>query len=392
MQEAINSRGKTYRILLIIRWPVGGIRTFLRYVLRNFESSIYKFTIIAPEGNELRALLEDLFDLDIEYVYVKENPSSLEFFFSIFRNIFHNRYDLIYSQGFTSGLNAILPAKLRCTPIMLTSHDVFLEEQFSGIIGTLKKICLCIIFPMFDLIHSVSYDAQENLLQFIPVMKLFKKRLIAIPNGIDVERFISGSKRDFKNELGLPDNVFLVGFFGRFMSQKGFKYLVDAIRIIKEFKLKKKPLVICFGESGFIREDRVYIQKEGLDEFFRFLPFTPNISESLKGLDVVAMPSLWEACPLLPMEAMVAGIPIIGTECIGLREVLRASPNVMLPVKNSEAIANALYNEIKKSTKDLMQKYIPEACQRFNVLHQARQLEKIIQDLTHERQSINMKK
>jgi len=169
------------------------------------------------------------------------------------------------------------------------------------------------------------------------------------------------------------------------MSQKGFKYLIHAIKIVKDCELQKKPLVLCFGESGFIREDRAYIQKEGLDEYFRFLPFTPNIAESLKGLDVVAMPSLWEACPLLPMEAMVAGVPLIGTECIGLREVLRGSPNVMLPVKNSKEIANALCNEIKKSTKSIMQKYIPEACQRFDVLHQAKNLEIIIQNLINKK-------
>ena len=40
-----------------------------------------------------------------------------------------------------------------------------------------------------------------------------------------------------------------------------------------------------------------------------FLPFVTNIASTLKGLDVVVMPSLWEACPLLAMETLVAGIP-----------------------------------------------------------------------------------
>ena len=42
---------------------------------------------------------------------------------------------------------------------------------------------------------------------------------------------------------------------------------------------------------------------------------------------LLAVPSLWEALPLLPMEAMVAGVPVLGTDCIGLREVLRDTPS-----------------------------------------------------------------
>ena len=56
-----NDKGKRRRrILLVVRWPVGGIRTFMRYVYSRFDPLKYKFTIVAPEVEELRTLLKDL--------------------------------------------------------------------------------------------------------------------------------------------------------------------------------------------------------------------------------------------------------------------------------------------------------------------------------------------
>ena len=83
--------------------------------------------------------------------------------------------------------------------------------------------------------------------------------MIAIPNGIEVEPFLHAEERDLRGELGLPPETFLIGFLGRFMSQKGFRYLVDALEQVKEHNLLKEPLLsLTFGQpdDGFIREEK----------------------------------------------------------------------------------------------------------------------------------------
>ena len=47
----------------------------------------------------------------------------------------------------------------------------------------------------------------------------------------------------------------------------------------------------------------------------------------LAELDLLVVPSLWEASSVVSMEAMAAGVPVLGTDCIGLREVLRGTPS-----------------------------------------------------------------
>ncbi|MBE9528375.1 MAG: glycosyltransferase family 4 protein [Proteobacteria bacterium] len=370
---------KKYRVLLFVRWPVGGIRTFVRYIYKNFDPLKYEFTILGPDQSELKVLLDDLKMHDIACITFKADMPPWKVVAVVMKTILLGRFDLIHSQGFMAGLYSSLPARISRTKHIMTSHDVLMPKQFVGLKGALKKLALSSFLPMIDTIHSVSNDAHNNLLDFIPKLQKRRDQCIAISNGIDIERFQNPEKRDFRKELNLSADTFLIGFLGRFMSQKGFVFLVDAIEaMVKERKLPKKPVVLSFGFDGFVREDTKYLNEKGLQEHFHFLPFTSNIASTLKGLDVVAMPSLWEACPLLPMEAMVAGVPVIGTDCLGLREVLTDTPNVILEAGKSQPLAAALEHEIRTPTLSQSEAFRDEAALRFDVRKQSTELEQVI--------------
>lgn len=371
-----------YRILLVVRWPVGGIRTFLRYVYNNFDPTAYELTIIAPNIEELRVLIEDLKDFHVEYVPSGSRISGTRLTFMVARALLTKKFDLIHSQGFTSGLCSALPAKVFRTRHLMTSHDILQDKQLHGFKGSVKRLALSRLLPMIDVIHSVSNDAQNNLVETIPSLAGSSSRSVVILNGIDTGRFTSAGRRDFRKELDIADDSFLIGFLGRFMSQKGLIYLVDAIEQLYDSKrLDRRPVVLTFGGDGFIREDMDMIRRRGLEGHFRFLPFCANIAETLRGLDVVAIPSLWEACPLLPMEAMVAGVPLIGTDCIGLREVLRGTPSRVVPAANSKALADAIVEEMQHPTRVEAESFSAEAAKRFDVKKQAEEVEKLITDM-----------
>src|SRR6185437_15543213 len=119
--------------------------------------------------------------------------------------------------------------------------------------------------------------------------------------------------------------------FGRFMEQKGFRVLIDAVGILKRNGLSPaRARVLAVGSGGYVREDRARIAAFGLEEFFTIWPYQRDIASILKGIHCLVMPSLWEASGILAMEAMVAGIPVIGSDCVGLRETLAESPSVQV--------------------------------------------------------------
>ena len=369
-----------HRILLVVKHPVGGIRTFFRYVYTNIGSSQYHFTLVAPDLSETRVLLNDLRELDLEYIPAGPNASNGELFKLVTAIIRGQSFGLIHSHGFTSAACSIVGALSKQIPHMLTCHDVFTSGQFVGLKGFAKKLALGAMLSMIDCIHCVSNDARDNLLAYLPIVKFFKRKVVTILHGIEVESFVNAARRDLKVELGLPPDTFLIGFMGRFMAQKGFRYLVDALEQLKRMDhLPRKPLLLTFSQpDGFIREEQEQVKKRGLADSFLFLPFVPNVASTLKGLDIVAMPSLWEACGLLAMETMVAGTPIVGTNCVGLREVLRNTPAYVVPAQHGRALADALLMEMRNPTTVKAREFTVEASARFDVKNSAAEIEKIM--------------
>jgi glycosyltransferase involved in cell wall biosynthesis len=78
------------------------------------------------------------------------------------------------------------------------------------------------------------------------------------------------------------------------------------------------------------------------------------------------------------MEAMVAGVPVIGTSCVGLREVLRDTPARVVPARDSVALSKALITEMKNPTTAEARNFALKAASRFRVKERAAEIEKLM--------------
>jgi len=359
------------KVLLVVRWPVGGIRTFLRYVYKTWDAEDWELSLIAPRTKELRVLLEeDLDHLKINYLPQKANPSFISFSRDIGLELRGKSYDLVHSHGFTSGLATAPFARIIGTTHLLTSHDVFRENQFTGMAGLAKKYVIGRLLQTIDEIHSVSIDAQNNLLSFFP--RINAEKCYAIPNGIESERFRNSTPANFKNLISTEDNVFFIGFFGRFMEQKGFKYLIDAMDILSRDRgLPARPCVLTFGEGGYFRQEKTEINRRGLSSYFFHLPFASNIASAIKGVHLVAMPSLWEACGLLAMEALVCGTPIVAARCVGLREFVKDTPALIVTPGDSKDLAAKIKTCMVECDREAFNRFSQDAQIRFDVHKQS---------------------
>lgn len=369
---------KKKHVLLVIRHPVGGIKTFLRYVYKYQYFGKYRFTIIVPKNNLTNRCLGTGEIIECKIVECEDKVISL--LISLLITLIKDRFDLIHSHGFTSGACVALFANMFSTPHLMTSHDVIMEKQFTGKTGAIKKKIISFLFNRIDLIQSVTHDAQNNFNNMLP--DITRPKQVMILNGIDISLYESDKKRDFRAELKLADNCFLIGFLGRFMSQKGFKYLVKAIEsICNQGETEKMPIVLAFGNDGFIREEKEIISQKKLDKMFRFLPPVDNVAPVLNGLDVVVMPSLWEACGLLGMETLLSGIPLIASNCIGLREVIDGSPAFVVKPEDAQNLAEVIKNCMMNSEISRFQEYRAVARKRFDSKYNSIQLLELYDDL-----------
>lgn len=367
------------KILAVARHPGGGIRTYFRYVYGNPAMEGTQVSLLAPATDSLDTLLSGVPHIQILDGTPNTTPG---LFIGLLRRLLVRRPQIVHSHGFTAAILAAVPAWLLAIPHVATTHDVFKAEQFRGRGGQLKRWLIGRLLGLVSVLNPVGDDARANLVQTYP--KLDRPgRLVAIRNGIDSAFFLGERSRDLRAEQAIPDDALLFGFFGRFMAQKGFSALVSAVERWNAQNAIPKAHVACFGWGGFIREEQAELQRRGLTEFFHFFPATDDMPAALRGVDAVVMPSRWEACPLLPMESMVAGVPLIGTSCVGMAEVLADTPALVFDTDSVDQLLDriACFKVDKDRIRMQFRGFSGQAAERFDVAQTAAALQRLLMEV-----------
>lgn len=369
---------KNKTVLIAARHPVGGIYTFFRYIYSHTQFSEFNYIVVIPESED-NGQFPELFGT--ENIEVVTFTNSMDFFLKVLKYLYKRNVNLLHSHGFSTGIILSGIYLFSRVPHLMTAHDIFQQRHFTGIKGTFKKNLLRFSFSLIDRIHTVGEEATVNFFEFYPGFK--RKKVTCIRNAIDTEKYYV--QPDTRLDKLLPNRdkkEYIIGFFGRFMSQKGFKYLIYAVREITKYpELAAKVKVHTYGWGGFIREDYEYIEKLGLAQYFEQKPGTDDMPGALAKVDIVAMPSLWEACPLLAMEVLVAGKPIVGTNCMGLNEILITSPAQIIDIEDAQALAESIINEYEWDREKEFIDFSSEANELFAIDAQARQLRMLYDEM-----------
>ncbi|MBZ5538266.1 MAG: glycosyltransferase family 4 protein [Acidobacteriia bacterium] len=383
---------KKIKILTVIRHPVGGIRTYLKYTYGHLDEQKYEFTILTVGGDEGRLILKDLEKFGVNLIEVEARRPLVGMIWRMFLMMRGRRHwDLIHSQGYTAAAVVVLAGVFSRICHVVTPHEVLRQDQFDGLLGPIKRKILGFLLSRADVIQSVSHDAQQNLVEYLPVLRKHPSKLTVIMNGISVEEFDQGpSEGDstFRKGNGFGDEVVLFGFFGRFMPAKGFTVLIDAVEeISKNNGIKRDFKVVAVNDGAFIREYKAIIAQKGLSNYFLFSGFIPNVAPVMKEMDAVVMPSLWEAFGLLAVEGMIAGVPVIASNCIGLREAVKDTPAIIVESGDSHSIAEGMRRFVSDEIryKDEARQFIPVAKSRFDSKVTAAKLDVLFDEVINHR-------
>lgn len=174
--------------------------------------------------------------------------------------------------------------------------------------------------------------------------KIKKNKLKIIYNGIDIERI-----KELKNDKILEyeeifNNNSIIKFItvGRLIELKGHKYLIEAFsKVIKEIKNSK---LFIIGDGPLRNELMVLIKKKTLEKDIILLGLKKNIFKYLAKSDIFVLSSKYEGLPMVLLEALACGLPIISTNCnTGPKEILENGKyGFLVNVMDSEDLAEKM--------------------------------------------------
>ncbi len=184
-----------------------------------------------------------------------------------------------------------------------------------------------------------------------------------VPNGVDLERFkvrslrLKVSNQDLKNRLGIKEREKILIHTGRFVEKNG---LDDLIKSLKNLPQNVKCLLLGVGPQE--PELKNLAKNLGLEQRVIFLGYVSHdeLPAYLQISDIFIRPSLSEGLGNSFLEAMAAGVPVIGTPVGGIPDFLRdGETGLFCEVRNPESIAEKA--KLLLSDDDLCQKIIANA-------------------------------
>jgi glycosyltransferase involved in cell wall biosynthesis len=188
-----------------------------------------------------------------------------------------------------------------------------------------------------DLIHTLRYamiDIWISPLQYLreETLRLTRvpdEKIEVIPFGIEPEQFLQSSltRVNARDTLSLPQDAFIIGVLGRLDPKKGQDLIIRALRQLHDRRdvdfhvLLMGSTTINEGDA-FTRRLQELVLESGLGDYVHFRPYVEDVMVFFRAIDLFAMPSHGETFGMVTVEAMAAGVPVIGTDKDGTREIL----------------------------------------------------------------------
>ena len=240
--------------------------------------------------------------------------------------------DIAHTHGYRRDiLHRPVAARLGI-PTVTTVHG---PSMMGGLRGAFFEWLQRRNYRRFDAVVAVSQALHEETLSD----GVSPKRLRFVPNawgGHDHLRPLP--REDARAALGLSTDARVVGWVGRLIPVKGGDVLLDAVRRLPQDRLK----VALIGYGPELDALRRRTEEYGLEEVVRFYPDIRDAGRYFAAFDAFVLSSRSEGLPLVVLEAMAAGTPIVATRVGGIPEALDDDSAFLVPPEDPEALSHAI--------------------------------------------------
>lgn len=364
------------KIMHIVQ-SAGGVERYINMFLKNMDSSKYDNILVCSldyDNKKYENLVYALEHVDMKReINLKSDLSAIVHIRKIIKKY---NPDIVYlhsSKAGAIGRIANLGLKNRS---LYNPHGWAFNMNCSSI---KKKIYLYIeklLAPLCTFIIAISDFEKECAIEN-KVCKVDKIKVIY--NGIDIDEYEEKKKRFTltREELGIPEDAYVIGTVGRLTEQKAPDTFIKAAKKIKDKYPKAFFIMVGDGElKGKVKE---IIKGSNLENSVLITGWVDEPMKYIELFDQAMLLSRWEGFGLVLPEYMIAGKPIIATDVDGIPNLINNDNGILVKMDAVNEIAVASETIINDTEKcEFMIKNAEEVVRsKFNIKRVIEEFEKI---------------
>jgi glycosyltransferase involved in cell wall biosynthesis len=322
---------------IITSLDMGGAEMMLYRLLKQIDHARFENQVICmiPSGvvgDKIRAL-----GIPVTSLKMRSGRPSLKALFKLIRLLQHERPALLHTWMYHADLLGSLAGSVTGTPIIWGIHNTSLDPNFVKI-ETIRiahlNARLSNWIPRRVIVCSNDARNQHINIGYAP------DKFVTIPNGYDLDLFLPdpSARLSLRQELGLDQEVFLIGLVARIDPLKDHKTFTEAAGLF----LNRHPqahFLLCGRDISWENETlRTWINAAGPQSNFHLLGQRDDIPHIMNGLDIHTLSSSGEAFPNVLGEAMACGVPCVATD-VGDTAYLIGDTGITVPPKDPQALA-----------------------------------------------------
>ncbi len=309
----------------------GGAERMLqqRIARTRHNAQVVVLSVEGEIGAQLRAA-----GVPVHHVGMRSNRD-LPAVFALARLLRRLKADVVHVHLYRSLVYGRLAARIAGLPVIATEHSAQ-EHSTEGREATRTVRSLYRLTERLGTVTvAVSSTTRSILIRFwgIPA-----ERIVVVPNGIDTDRLriTEDARSRSRQALGLPENARLVVGAGRLVEGKRFDVLIDAVD-----RLGPQAHVLIAGEGP----ERAALQQRavsaGVADRVHLVGVVDDILDVLAPADLFASASVVETYGIAIMEAYVAGLPVVYTQCPAVHDLLGDTESARLIRSRQDAASFA---------------------------------------------------
>ncbi len=333
------------RVLEVTK-STAGVAEYVRWLVGGLDLSQFDLTVVclSEGGTEFAAELSQktgvkAFSLEMNR-YQIDPLGDARLALRLARIIRQGNFDLVHAHASKPGFLARLAALGSGVPVIYSPHCFAFHagsgrlraRLLAGVEGLAARFITTRIMTVAD--------GEQTLARQYGVGR--PDLFVTVHSGVDLLPYQEPIDRQQQRaELGIPAEATLVGAVGRLSPQKA---PLDFIRMAAGVHQRQAQVHFVWIGSGPLEDEaRALVQALGLADVFHFAGQRQNIPAILRALDCFVLTSHWEGFPIVLLEAMAAGVPVVASDIPGNNEAVRDGVDGRLAeVGNPAALAEAV--------------------------------------------------